>query len=324
MNKLLRMPQFLVDITEKYLTYRARKKAKFEERQKKRGLLLDWLLSFLWAVGIVLLLNQYFLQGYQIPSGSMIPSLLLQDRIFVNKLAYGPEVLPGWGKLPGPKRVRRFDVVIFESPDYLTRGTGFEVLQRILYMATLSLVDINRDPMGNPKVQFLIKRLIGMPHDTIKLINGILYYKLAGTNTWLSELDFRKKTGGEFPYNDPFPNMNEIHSLAKTYSENRYLNLRTSKPRHPQTYDLDRVGAIYQHELHPIAIHPSKEYAIYKNGWYIENDKYFFMGDNRDNSLDSRYYSGVPSKNILGKAFVIYWRQAESKRLKRLSLIRIK
>ena len=62
---------------------------------------MDWIDAILSAVVIVLLINQYLLQAYQIPSPSMEPSLLVSDRIFVNKIVYGPELIPGMLKLPG-------------------------------------------------------------------------------------------------------------------------------------------------------------------------------------------------------------------------------
>ena len=64
-------------------------------RQKRRNPVVDWIDAILSAVVIVLLINQYLLQAYQIPSQSMEPGLLVSDRIFVNKLAYGPELIPG-------------------------------------------------------------------------------------------------------------------------------------------------------------------------------------------------------------------------------------
>ena len=61
--------------------------------------MLDWLGAFLWAAVVVLLINQYLFQAYRIPSGSMIPTLLIGDNLFVNKVVYGPEVLPGIGEV---------------------------------------------------------------------------------------------------------------------------------------------------------------------------------------------------------------------------------
>ena len=133
---------------------------------------MDWIDAILSAVVIVLLINQYLLQAYQIPSPSMEPSLLVSDRIFVNKIVYGPELIPGMLKLPGFRTPTRGNVVIFESPEYISSGPIVDVLQRIVYMVTLSLVDIDKDENGQPKHHFLIKRAIGMPGDRIRMNQG--------------------------------------------------------------------------------------------------------------------------------------------------------
>ena len=78
--------------------------------------MLDWAEAIGSAILIVLLINQFLLQAYRIPSESMVPTLLVGDRIFVNKLIFGPELLPGAVKLPSPRAPRRGEVIIFENP----------------------------------------------------------------------------------------------------------------------------------------------------------------------------------------------------------------
>ena len=68
----------------------------------------------------------------------------ISDRIFVDKLTFGPELLPGLGKLSGFREPRRGEVIIFENPEYESPSLIHEIAQRVLYMATLSLVDLNR------------------------------------------------------------------------------------------------------------------------------------------------------------------------------------
>ena len=158
--------------TERFLTWRNRRKLARKAKQKRRNPVVDWLDAILSAVVIVLLINQYLLQAYQIPSPSMEPSLLVSDRIFVNKIVYGPELIPGMLKLPGFRTPARGNVVIFESPEYISSGPIMDVLQRVVYMVTLSLVDIDKDENGQPKHHFLIKRAIGMPGDRIRMNQG--------------------------------------------------------------------------------------------------------------------------------------------------------
>jgi signal peptidase I len=75
--------------TERYLTRRKRKKAYIKAKQKAKNPIIDWIEAFLWAAIVVLLINQYVAQAYQIPSGSMKNTLKIQDRIFVNKMISG-------------------------------------------------------------------------------------------------------------------------------------------------------------------------------------------------------------------------------------------
>ena len=87
--------------TERVLTWRKKRRITRREKQKKKNPIVDWIDAIVSAVIIVLLINQYLLQAYQIPSPSMEPSLLVGDRIFVNKFVYGPELIPGMIKMPG-------------------------------------------------------------------------------------------------------------------------------------------------------------------------------------------------------------------------------
>jgi signal peptidase I len=103
----------LQSLTERCLTYRNRKRRIKKEKQKAKNVIVDWLEAFLWAAGMVLLANQYLVQAYQIPSGSMIDTLLIGDHVFVNKIVYGPELLPGLGKLPSLVKPKRNDIIIF-------------------------------------------------------------------------------------------------------------------------------------------------------------------------------------------------------------------
>ena len=176
--------------TERFLTWRKRRKKLREEKQKKKNPVLDWVEAFLWAAAVVLIINQYLFQAYQIPSGSMIDTLNIKDRIFVNKVIFGPELVPGMWKLPGFKEPERTEVIIFENPTYLSRGPIFDILQRVIYMVTLSFVDIDKDEEGNPKAHFLIKRAVGVEGDRIKMREGEVYMNPGGTTGWIQEKDF--------------------------------------------------------------------------------------------------------------------------------------
>src|SRR6056297_3230236 len=246
-------------VTERYLTRRKRKKAYIKAKQKAKNPIIDWIEAFLWAAIVVLLINQYVAQAYQIPSGSMKNTLKIQDRIFVNKMIYGPELIPGALKLPGFVSPTRDEVVIFESPTYISKGPLFDTLQRLLYMLTFSMVDIDRDEEGNPKPHFLIKRAVGMPRDRIRFEKGYVEIMPPGFKTWMSEGEREASM---------MPNITDMFEWMKYRNEMLYKI-------HPQ----DRRIASLWRKFH--------------TGWYIDEGLIFPLGDNRANSKDARYFGPV-------------------------------
>jgi signal peptidase I len=101
------------------------------------------------ALVFFIILRAFFLEAYRIPSGSMIPTLLVGDWLFVNKLVYGPHVPFTNMNLPGITDPKRGDVVVFKSP-----------------------TQIDQPEDANPT---LVKRLIGAPGDTLFMRKGMLY-----------------------------------------------------------------------------------------------------------------------------------------------------
>jgi signal peptidase I len=155
----------------------------------------------------------------------MIDTLLIGDRIFVNKVIYGPELLPGLAKLPSPVRPKRDEVIIFENPSYISRGPAFDVAQRILYMLTLSIVDIDRDESGEPKPHFLIKRAVGMGGDLFTSKNGEMRIRFAGEDRWVDERDFNAGRGykhriSRLVYDDSYPVLEAVGKASACISMN--------------------------------------------------------------------------------------------------------
>jgi signal peptidase I len=309
----------LQSLTEAYLSRRARIRRIKKEKQRRKNFVLDWGEAFLWAAGMVLLINQYLFQAYQIPSGSMIDTLMIGDRIFVNKMVYGPELLPGLAKLPSPIKPQRNDIIIFENPSYISQGPVFDIVQRIIYMLTFSLVDIDRDELGRPKAHFLIKRAVGMGGDRLAMEKGEMRFLFSGEDRWVNERDYQAAQGWQHRISrlmdtDRYPALEAAGAMAA------YADIGLPVPAAVQdasaglgdiqypdqmAYKQARMetlrGLLPQDERYRMLL------ARYRLGWYVPEGRVLPMGDNRDNSNDGRSFGPVRESKILGGGAFIYW-----------------
>lgn len=305
--------------TERLLTWRKRRKLLHKEKQRRKNPILDWGEVILSAALIVLLINQYLFQAYQIPSESMVDTLEIGDRIFVDKLVYGPELIPGRFKVPGFRKARRGEVIIFENPTYISKGPVFDVVHRIIYMLTFTLVDIDRDADGGVAVHFLIKRAIGVPGDRLRARRGEMELMLPGETAWIPETELKDRLGFTYPLKRLFP--------ASGYGalERFAVGVARGDARIPAGVDLDAAGAelaaarfrdIYfveqvwnrtRYQVSPHSPRYGREWLKRELGWYIDASHMFPMGDNRDNSRDARYFNAVRLAKVLGRANVRFW-----------------
>ncbi len=306
-------------LTERVLTRRRHNHRLKREKQKAKNPFLDWIEAFLWAAGVVLLINQYLFQAYQIPSGSMIDTLLIGDRIFVNKLVYGPELVPGLAKLPSPFKPQRNQIIIFENPSYISRGPVFDIAQRVLYMLTLSLVDIDRDENGSPKAHFLIKRAVGMSGDRFTMQDGEMSVLFPGETRWTAEREYLLRSGQEHPVNRlmaaaDYPTLEAAGKAAA------YLDLGLDPPgrwsdslnavaniRYPDYIAHEHARLIMLRAAQPQDLRYSALLARFTLGWYVPDGRILPLGDNRDNSRDGRYFGPVKKSKVLGQGMIKYW-----------------
>jgi signal peptidase I len=183
---------------------------------RKKSLFREYAEAIIIAVLLALVIRQFAVQAFTIPSGSMMDTLLIGDYILVNKFLLGPEIPFTDKHLPGLRSPEHGDVVVFRYPNDETRD--------------------------------FIKRIVGVGGDTIQVKDN---------RVW------RNGTLIEEPYVKP----GSFRSDASTH-----------------------CGYLYGCE--PLVVPPNS---------------YFVMGDNRDNSQDSRYWGFVKRDKIKGKAFLIYW-----------------
>jgi signal peptidase I len=198
---------------------------------------VEYARSFFPVLLLILLFRSFLAEPFKIPSGSMMPTLLVGDFILVNKFAYGLRLPVLNTKILSIGQPKRGDVFVFRYPE-------------------------------NPKEDY-IKRVIGLPGDEITYRNKTLYIN-----------------GKEIPesYLGPYAGPSEAgRSMAG--GQVKQENLEGVEHR---IMELPQV------------------YIGHEGTWKVPPGQYFAMGDNRDNSQDSRFWGFVPEANLVGRAFVIW------------------
>ena len=316
-----------VSYVEGIINWRRRRREKRRERSRANNQIVEWIKAFVWAAMMVLLINQYLLQAYRIPSGSMRDTLLQGDRLFVGKFIFGPEILPGIAKIRLNRVPKQGEVIIFENPSYLKRGVVYTIFQRVIYMLSLSLIDLDRNAAGNQRAQLLIKRLISTAHDQIRLDKGNFYFRSAATGEWMDEQHYQTESGLEYATERLLSESEyaiyragsrlfalQEAGIALTEQERATLN---------QFISTDAIDAYFFEHIRNrtlLSINPHEYHRLYRHerahaGWYIPTGYFLPLGDNRDNSRDGRYFGIVSKDDVLGKARFIYWP------LRRISII---
>jgi len=304
---------------EAFLTKRKRRRLRRKMKQQAKHWLVDWIEAIVWAACVVLVINQYLFQMYRIPSESMVGTLNVGDMIFVNKFIYGPELLPGVAKLPGLAEPRRGQVIVFENPSYISRGPVFTIAQQLVYMLTLTAVDIDRDDAGNPKVHYLIKRAVAVGGDRVRIREGDVEYRFAGTSRWIPEKEYKEASGASYPTirsvtPGEYPAIREagVAAAFEAAGVPRDSSLGAGESANGMIRYKDQLEFAYAQTrvIYSLAPQESRFAQAYRRmdlGWYIPQGRVFPMGDNRDNSRDARWFGPVPDKRVLGRARFIYW-----------------
>ncbi len=251
---------------------------------------VDWARSLFPVVFVVLLLRSFVAEPFRIPSGSMMPTLDVGDFILVNKFAYGLR-LPAFNtKILDIGEPRRGDVVVFRFPGYLCRD------------ASGKLTRVGGDENGPPRLgpddrcpadalpvqsQNWIKRIIGLPGDTIEVRDSQIV--INGKPVKSDEL-------GPYIGN---PQRAEDAELLY-YGASIWTEHLPGPDGKTVNHLVARMPARMSTNAIPNALVPSR----------VPPGCYLVMGDDRENSLDSRWWGCLPEKNLAGKAFLIWfsWR----------------
>jgi signal peptidase I len=247
---------------------------------------IDYLRTIAITFVLALLLKMFVLEAFRIPSGSMEDTLLVGDFLLVSKISYSlqtPRYLPFTKialphiSIPMLKNVQRGDVIVFEFPMLDGR---FEAFNGSHY----------------------IKRCVGLPGDTVTMVGGDVFVN----GVRLS----RPKWAKGFPTPAEAMPGSPLMSAAqgRTYGP-------LVVPKKGDTLDLTarwpmRWKSYIEQEGHSLTV--ERDGTVFIDGevastYVLEQDYYFVLGDNRENSLDSRYWGFVPRQNIIGEALIVYW-----------------
>jgi signal peptidase I len=272
------------------MTERASLKRGEDEVVSKKSGLWDTIKVIIQALAIALVIRSLLFQPFNIPSGSLIPTLLIGDYLFVSKYSYGyshysvpgffdpaPEVVPG-------KRDLRFQLgsLDVDIPSVATVMGWLHIPQPSLsgriFASEPKRGDIIVFKLPRDGDTDYIKRLIGLPSDRIQMIHG------------------RLSINGQIVERTPLPS---------------YVTKGRFGPPVEVTHYEETLPGGVKHEI--IQIDGDNGYWANTNVYEVPPDHYFMMGDNRDNSQDSRVppeqegVGFVPFENLVGRAEVVFF-----------------
>lgn len=220
---------------------------------------LDWTAGLFPVILVVFLLRSFLFEPFKIPSGSMIPTLLVGDLILVNKYHYGLRLPVLNTKITEGTAPQRGDVMVFRYPP-------------------------------KPSLDY-IKRVVGVPGDEVAYLN-------------------KRLTVNGQPV--------ETRQIADFFDEDtmRYIHQYEEKLG-------DQPHRLLIEDDRPAFVPGADDFQFKQNCRYsvegvvckVPEGHYFMLGDNRDNSLDSRFWGFVPDRNIVGKAVLVWMNFSDLKRI---------
>lgn len=205
------------------------------------------------VIAFVLVLRSFLYEPFQIPSGSMMPTLLVGDFILVEKFTYGLKDPVARKQFVDVGQPERGDIVVFKFPE-------------------------------DPYIDY-IKRVVATPGDRVIYRNKRIYIEkdcVAGQECLQKAIDLKFENNNEFSQG-----LSRLNKYTETFDENVHQILQNPDRRTDASFYYSQPGTA-------------------RNEWVVPQGHYFVLGDNRDNSRDSRFWGFVPEENLVGKAVAIW------------------
>ncbi|MBI2793717.1 MAG: signal peptidase I [Ignavibacteria bacterium] len=272
----------------------ARRERKANQRKPETFIehVWSWIKTIVWALTVVTIINGLALASFVVPTGSMESTVLAGEFLFVNKAIYGPstpQIIPfinlalPFYKLPPIIKPEQGDVIVFIFPG-------------------------NRDQAEPDNFEYYLKRCVAVAGDVLEIKGGRVF---------VNNKEFPLPKTGQFYQLTP-------EERAAQYESERYRTFPPGKGWTRDNYGPLRIPGegdnilLSRDNIHEWATfirregHSVNEDRLLIDGkpvssYTVARDYVFGMGDNRDNSLDSRFWGFIPEEDVVGTPIMVYW-----------------
>lgn len=244
------------------------------------------------TVIVFVFITSAFIEGSIVPTPSMENTIITGDRLFINKFMFGastPSYIPFTNielphfRLPAVREPERNEIIVFRFPG-------------------------EQHQLKDDAVEFWVKRCVALPGDTLEIKNRVIYVNGEKSQIPLN-INYLKKTITPIGMKN-----NRIYPAIENWNEDNYGPLVIPK-KHDVVYlnieNISKWRTLINREFGRKVVSILNNQIMIDGGivdsYKLRNDYYFMVGDNRDNSLDSRFWGFVPRENIVGTPMIVFW-----------------